>query len=67
MMLANTQLLIEKIQSLPPDRLAEVDDFVDFLRLREQERSLTQRAAQVSAPAFATVWDNPDDEAYDAL
>ena len=66
-MIANAQLLIEKIQSLPPDRLAEVDDFVDFLRLREQERSLTQRAAQVSAPAFAAVWDNPDDEAYDAL
>ena len=67
MMLANTQMLIEKIQLLPPDRLAEVDDFVDFLRLREQERSLTQRAAQVSGPAFAAVWDNPDDEAYDAL
>ena len=67
MMLVNTQMLIEKIQSLPPDRVAEVDDFVDFLRLREQERSITQRAAHVSAPAFAAVWDNPDDEAYDAL
>ena len=66
-MIANAQLLIEKIQSLPPERMAEVDDFVDFLRLREQEHSLTRRAAQVSAPAFATVWDNPDDEAYDAL
>lgn len=66
-MIANTQLLIEKIQSLPPERMAEVDDFVDFLRLRERERSLTKMAAQASAPAFAAVWDNPEDEAYDAL
>ncbi len=66
-MLANAQILIEKIQSLPPERMAEVDDFVDFLRLRERERSLTHMAAQVSAPAFAAVWDNSEDEAYDAL
>ncbi|HCE10801.1 MAG TPA: toxin-antitoxin system, antitoxin component, Xre family protein [Oxalobacteraceae bacterium] len=66
-MLANAEILIEKIQALPPERLAEVDDFVDFLRLRERERSLTSMAAQASVPAFAQVWDNPDDEAYDAL
>lgn len=66
-MFANAEMLLEKIQSLPPERLAEVDDFVDFLRLREQQRSLTSMTAQVSAPAFAKVWDNADDDAYDAL
>ena len=66
-MFANAEMLFEKIQTLPPERLAEVDDFVDFLRLKESERSLAQMAAQVSTPAFALVWDNPDDEAYDAL
>lgn len=66
-MIADTQILLEKIQSLPPERIAEVDDFVDFLWLREREHSLTQRAAQASAPVFAAIWDNPDDEAYDAL
>ncbi len=66
-MFANAEMLIEKIQALPPERMAEVDDFVDFLRLREGERSLTQMAAQASTPAFAAVWDNADDEAYDAL
>lgn len=66
-MFANTDMLIEKIQALPPERMAEVDDFVDFLQLREQQRALTSMAAHASAPAFATVWDNPDDEAYDAL
>ncbi len=28
--------LLEKIQSLPAERIAEVEDFVDFLRARAQ-------------------------------
>ncbi len=66
-MTATAQILIEKIQALPPERIAEVDDFVDFLRLREQDRHLVRTAAQTSQPAFAAVWDNKEDEAYDAL
>ena len=66
-MFTTAELLMEKIQSLPPTRMAEVDDFVEFLRLKEQERTLTNMAMQASAPAFAVVWDNRDDEAYDAL
>jgi hypothetical protein len=63
----NAQGLIEKIQTLPPERLMEVEDFVDFLRLREQERALTRAAAAASAPTFAAVWNNPEDDVYDAL
>jgi len=59
--------LIERIQALPPERIAEVEDFVEFLRRREDERALTKAAAAVSAPVFAALWDNPEDEAYDAL
>jgi hypothetical protein len=64
---ANAQALIEKIQTLPPDRLVEVEDFVDFIRLREQERALTRDAAAASAPVFAAIWNNSADDAYDAL
>jgi hypothetical protein len=59
--------LIEKIQTLPPEQLAEVEDFVDFIRLRGQQRALTRAAAAASAPSLAAVWDNPEDDAYDAL
>jgi len=59
--------LLEKIQALPPERIEEVEDFVEFLRLREEERALTRGAAAVSTPVFAAVWDNHEDEAYDAL
>lgn len=61
------QELIEKFKSLPRQRRAEVEDFVDFLRNREKEQRLTQSAAQVSEPAFNTVWDNPEDAEYDRL
>ncbi|MGD9886278.1 MAG: hypothetical protein AB7U95_39920 [Reyranella sp.] len=63
----DTRALIEKIEALPAERIAEIEDFVDFIRLREQERSLTRSATAASAPAFAAIWNNPDDDAYDAL
>ena len=61
------QTLMEKIRTLPPEKLAEVEDFVDFLRLREQDRELTRAAARLSEEAFQKVWDNPDDADYDKL
>ena len=42
--------LIEKPLQLPQARLAEVIGFVDFLRSREQDRALTQAAAQTANP-----------------
>ncbi|OFW24283.1 MAG: toxin-antitoxin system, antitoxin component, Xre family protein, partial [Acidobacteria bacterium RIFCSPLOWO2_12_FULL_66_21] len=45
------QTLIEKIQSLPPERVEEVEDFVDFLKAREQDRALVQAAARLSENA----------------
>jgi hypothetical protein len=59
--------LLAKIRGLPPERLAEVEDFVDFLRLRDEERSLTDAAARLSEDAFARVWGHPDDADYDRL
>ena len=58
--------LIRKIQSLPPDKVAEVEDFVEFLRQRE-DRELTQAAGKLAAKALRKVWDNPADAAYDRL
>ena len=34
----NTQVLMKKIQSLPVDRIAEVEDFVDFIKERARLR-----------------------------
>ena len=61
------QSLIKKIEALPAERLVEVEDFVDFIAAREQSRSLSRAATAASEPAFANVWNNPDDDVYDAL
>ena len=58
--------LIAKIRSLPPDRLAELVDFVDFLAHRD-DRLLVEVATKLSEPIFAGVWDNADDAEYDQL
>ena len=59
--------LIDKLNTLAAARLAEVEDFVELLRQRDLDRSLTNAARHASAPAFAAVWNNPEDDAYDAL
>lgn len=65
--MSNAQSLIEKIKALPADRIDEVEDFVDFIAERAQGRALTRAAATASTPSFAKIWNNPDDDAYDAL
>ena len=65
------EALIRKIGALSVARIAEVEDFVDFIGQRVDEaaadRALCDAAMTVSAPAFAAVWSNPEDDVYDAL
>jgi hypothetical protein len=63
----NTQALLQQIQALPPERIAEIEDFVAFIAAREQELSFVRAAAAASAPAFAAAWDSPDNDIYSAL
>jgi len=58
--------LIEKIRNLTPERIAEVEDFIDFIAQRD-ERRLVQAAAKLSEDAFSKVWDNEEDSVYDQL
>ena len=62
-MTAPEQILIEKIKQLPAQRIAEVEDFVDFLRAREDEHHFMRVAAKTSEASFAQVWDNDADAA----
>ncbi len=49
----NTQALIEKIQSLPTDRIAEVEDFVDFLKQRAKQRKATTNKQSLDFPVMS--------------
>lgn len=42
----NAESLLQKIRELPPQRLAEVADFVDFLKARE-ERARSQKVDEL--------------------
>jgi hypothetical protein len=59
--------LIEKIKALPADTIPEVEDFVDFVAARAQGRSLVREASAASESAFSKIWNNPEDDVYDAL
>ncbi len=63
----NGQALLRRIEALPPERIAEIEDFVAFIAEREGARARISDAAAASAPAFAAIWDNPDDDAYNEL
>lgn len=61
------ELILKKIRMLPPDKIAEVADFVDFIRQRGEERQLLQAAGKMAEGTFKKVWDNSEDEVYDRL
>lgn len=50
-MSTNTAQLLEKLKALPPQRLAEVEDFVDFLATREYKAAALDRLLAI-APAL---------------
>ncbi|WP_415878832.1 toxin-antitoxin system, antitoxin component, Xre family protein [Methylomonas sp. TEB] len=59
--------MVEKLEHLSPDRLAEVDDFIDFLQQRDQDNRLRRDFAHLSETAFAKLWNNDEDAIYDQL
>jgi type IV secretory pathway protease TraF len=52
----DTPAVMKRIRALPPERIAEVEDFVAFIAALEQDRALTRATAAASVPAFAVVW-----------
>jgi hypothetical protein len=64
---SNLSSLSDKIQKLSAEQITEVEDFVEFLRHRGQDRELVRSAATVSTPALEAIWNNPEDDVYDAL
>ncbi|MBS0277350.1 MAG: toxin-antitoxin system, antitoxin component, Xre family protein [Proteobacteria bacterium] len=61
------QSLIQKIESLPDEKVAEIEDFVDFIASRQRARSLVRAAMQASEASLARIWDNPEDDVYNVL
>jgi len=60
-------VLIEKIRTLAPEEVAEVEDFIDFLNLKGQDRRVMSACNKLAENAFRKVWENPEDDEYDRL
>jgi hypothetical protein len=59
--------ILEKLIALPSEKVAEVEDFIDFLAQRQDDGHLVRAVSTLSEQAVEKVWDNPDDAAYDQL
>ena len=64
---APLNLVTQKLQQLSQQRLQEVEDFIDFLLQKDTETQWIEAAARNSEAAFAQIWDNAEDAAYDQL
>lgn len=58
----NAQALIEKIEALPPERIAEVEDFVEFLSAKTRRQAALDRLLAI-APALEAAGAPPIAEA----
>ncbi|MDD5320010.1 MAG: hypothetical protein PHD43_05235 [Methylococcales bacterium] len=59
--------LANKLKTLSQERISEVEDFIDFLRQRDENQQLIQLAMNASQSTLNTIWDNADDAEYDRL
>jgi hypothetical protein len=66
-MQAIEERLTKELRTLSVLQLAQVESFVASLQSRERDHDIARLTAPLSEPAFAAVWDNPEDEAYDAI
>lgn len=59
--------VIKKLQALPPEKVSEVEDFIDFLSQRDADRRITRAAMTAAESTLNALWDNPEDADYDRL
>ena len=59
--------VVDKLQTVSPERAGEVKDSVDSSSQRDDDRRLSREAMVISQPVLNAIWDNPDDAEYDEL
>ena len=61
------KFILAKIRMLPPDKIVEISNFVEFISQKNQDRQLSKAARNMAENTFIKVWDNAEDEVYDQL
>ena len=57
----------KEIDKLPEDILAEVFDFIQFLKSKQEKTLLVRASQKLSEASFKKVWDNDEEAVYDSL
>ncbi len=61
------KIILQKIRTLSPDKVAEVVDFVDFISQKDRDSRLLKAGSKLAEEVFEKVWNNTEDEVYDRL
>ncbi|MBX0330068.1 DUF2281 domain-containing protein [Oscillochloris sp. ZM17-4] len=64
--------VIEKFQTLTPELQREVEDFIEFLLMKQRQRSASEADDALdwqaaSQAALDAIWDNDEDDVYAQL
>ncbi|MBF0464261.1 MAG: toxin-antitoxin system, antitoxin component, Xre family protein [Nitrospirae bacterium] len=58
-------MIKNEIDKLPEDLLAEVLDYIKIIEMKKEKTLLAETYQELSAPVFATIWNNDEDAVYD--
>lgn len=62
------QRITQEVQNMPEELAKEVLDFIEYLEFKYQLRTPEEESLkQAQLPVMEKIWDNPDDEVWDAL
>jgi hypothetical protein len=61
------KMIIKKIRTLSPEKVAEVLDFVEFISQKDRDSRWLNTANKLAEKAFKKVGDHTEDEVYDRL
>ena len=59
----NKEYILKSIETLPPEKLQEVIDFIDFLQMRShlQQSIVDESSLLLQQNALAKIWENEED------
>jgi len=59
----NKEYILKNIETLPPEKLQEVIDFIDFLQIRSQlqQSMVDESSLLLQQNALAKIWENEED------
>lgn len=60
------EMILKKIEELPPELIEEVDDFIDFLRTKKQKKFISDKSLfLIQQESLKKIWDSGAEDLYE--